>query len=106
MSWKPNRGNGIVFETALQKAYEHRNEVRIMIEEQDYLKFSCLNKFSKHIYLHYVNEKKIGRASIEYSAVNQYYLDLMIKHKSYLYKPMQRLLNELKLTQGRSQQTN
>jgi len=94
MSYKPCRGSGIGFDKAMSNATHHRNEVRIMIEEQSYLQFSKINKFSKHIYLHYINEKKINSACIEYSMVSDYFKNLLIKNITYVYKPMQKLLKE------------
>ena len=92
MAWKPYRGNGIGFETALRKSEHHRNQVSIMVSEQSYLEFKNINRFSKHIYLHYLNDKKRGSGNLDYSLINDYFKNLLLKNLSYVYKPMQKLL--------------
>lgn len=95
MSYKPYRGSGIIQDKLMRKAQYHRNEVVNMIESNEYLSFENLNRFSKHIYLHYLNEKKLNTpCSIEYSSVRPYFLNLLIKYIDKTYKPFQELMKK------------
>ena len=58
MSWKPSRSSGIMFSKFSKKAEDNRMEYFRMIETREYLRFENLNKFSRHLYLYWLNENK------------------------------------------------
>ncbi len=106
MSWKPSRSSGVMFDKYSRKSTENRNECIRMIESHEYLHFNTLNKFSKHIYLYWLNENKAHCAlsGKSFNRSNPFrsfdvccFFDsihrMFKENKELVYKPMQQLLN-------------
>jgi len=67
MSWKPSRSSGIMFDEFTQKSNENRAEAIRMIQSHEYVHFEHMKKFSKHIYLYWLNENKAHCALVSKS---------------------------------------
>ncbi len=106
MSWKPSRSSGCMFDKFTRKAKQNRAECERMINSNEYLHFDKMNKFSKHIYLYWLNENKAHCALVSkpfnpenpfYSFIVCCFFDVIYKmlatYKHLLYKPMQKLFN-------------
>lgn len=108
MSWKPSRSSGVMFDKYTAKANENRAEAIRMIETHEYVKYANLNKFSKHIYLYWLNENK-AHCSLGGKMFNKYnpwrtlleccFFDQVFKlfknNQEYLYKPLQDYLQQI-----------
>ncbi len=105
MSWKPSRSSGVCYDRYSRKSDANRSEVVRMIETHEYLHFDNMNKFSKHIYLYWLNENKkhydlVGKrfnheyAFYEFEACCMFtsIYNMLLKYKDLLYKPLQKLL--------------
>jgi hypothetical protein len=99
MSWKPSRSSGIMFDKYTLKAAKNRSLIGEMLESGEYLHYYNLNKFSKIVYLYWLNENKamqtMGGKSESYSFRSccqfECIYQMFIRNKERLYKPMQKL---------------
>ena len=104
MSWKPSRSSGIMFDKYTRKANENWQIVNEMIESGSYLRFENINKFSKSIYLHWLNDNKAHCALVSRRFdknkpfweldryLDQHTLRIFLRNMHLVYAPMRELL--------------
>lgn len=106
MSWKPSRSSGVMFDSFTEKSKINWEEINRMIETNEYLMFKNLNKFSKHIYLYWLNDNKAHCALISkrfdknnpFRDINDYFpyptiKSMLLRNKDLLHKPLLNILN-------------
>lgn len=104
MSWKPSRSSGVMFDKFSSAARYHWEKTNEMIESHEYLKFEKMNQFSKHVYLHYLNDNKaffsLCSKKFNHNNPNRHVvaympapvLNMFKRNIHLVYKPMQKLL--------------
>lgn len=113
MRWKPSRSSGIMFAKYDNKSRKNRDEMQRMIENNEYLSFANMNKFSKHVYLYWLNENKkfadlSGRSFANRRLISEcvgftIIYDMLLRHVDKLYKPLQKHLASNIIKRGRAE---
>ena len=101
MGWKPSRSSGVMFDKFSELSNKHHQEAVRMIQDNSFLNFSNLNKFSKHVYLYWLNENKKHCAlcskgfnvlapfySLEQCSVTNQAWAIINKYPDLVYKPL------------------
>ena len=108
MSFKPSQNSGIQFDKYSLKSEKNNSLVVEMIVNKEHLNYKNLNKFSKHIYLSWLNDNKKEfslsqsgyfnklkpKYCISFYAKNQVIWSMILRNRGKLYKPLDCLLLE------------